>query len=243
MAKIYLFGLLVVLALTLAACQAATITSFEECVEAGNPIMESYPRQCQANGQTFVEDIPAQEATFTQCETQPEVCTLDYNPVCALVDNGVRCITEPCPSTDAVTFPNGCNACANTALGHYPGTCEEQLFVICEPTITGFSAEDFAEQNNGVCVDTCPGNYDAYVTQIGVQVCIAHYGEEEINEWPVCEASSDTCSCVRATETTDGQQIENAQFRCVPEQYGERLLFRSGMERLDETGQPATLIA
>ncbi|MBI4118041.1 MAG: hypothetical protein HY455_00680 [Parcubacteria group bacterium] len=33
------------------------ITSFEECAKAGNPIMESYPRQCRAGGETFVENI------------------------------------------------------------------------------------------------------------------------------------------------------------------------------------------
>jgi len=34
------------------------ITNFEECSAAGNPVMESYPRQCRASsGQTFVEDI------------------------------------------------------------------------------------------------------------------------------------------------------------------------------------------
>lgn len=34
------------------------INSFEECVEAGNPVMESYPRQCRASdGKMFVEDI------------------------------------------------------------------------------------------------------------------------------------------------------------------------------------------
>lgn len=33
------------------------ITSFEECVAAGNPIMESYPPQCAANGKTFIQDV------------------------------------------------------------------------------------------------------------------------------------------------------------------------------------------
>ncbi len=33
------------------------INSFEECVEAGNPVMESYPRQCFTDGKTFVEEI------------------------------------------------------------------------------------------------------------------------------------------------------------------------------------------
>lgn len=33
------------------------ITSFEECVTAGNPVMESYPRRCRANERLFVENI------------------------------------------------------------------------------------------------------------------------------------------------------------------------------------------
>lgn len=34
------------------------VTNFEQCVLANNPVMESYPRRCQAkNGQTFTEDI------------------------------------------------------------------------------------------------------------------------------------------------------------------------------------------
>jgi hypothetical protein len=33
------------------------VTSFELCVEAGNPVMESFPRQCNSDGKTFVEDV------------------------------------------------------------------------------------------------------------------------------------------------------------------------------------------
>lgn len=36
-----------------------TISSFEECANAGLPVMESYPRQCAAGGKTFVEEIPS----------------------------------------------------------------------------------------------------------------------------------------------------------------------------------------
>jgi hypothetical protein len=32
------------------------ITNFEECVAAGNPVMESFPEQCAANGETFTKD-------------------------------------------------------------------------------------------------------------------------------------------------------------------------------------------
>ncbi len=34
-----------------------SIDSFEKCVSAGYPVMESYPRQCRANSQTFTEKI------------------------------------------------------------------------------------------------------------------------------------------------------------------------------------------
>jgi hypothetical protein len=34
-----------------------SVTNFEECVAAGNPVMESYPRQCRHGEQTFVEDV------------------------------------------------------------------------------------------------------------------------------------------------------------------------------------------
>ncbi len=33
------------------------ITNFDECVAAGNPVMESYPAQCKANDQTFIQNI------------------------------------------------------------------------------------------------------------------------------------------------------------------------------------------
>lgn len=35
-----------------------TVSNFDECVAAGNPVMESYPAQCRtADGQTFTQDI------------------------------------------------------------------------------------------------------------------------------------------------------------------------------------------
>ncbi len=40
---------------------SSEITNFEECVASGNPIMESYPRKCNANGQTFTEIISEQK--------------------------------------------------------------------------------------------------------------------------------------------------------------------------------------
>ncbi len=38
--------------------EGGAVTDFDSCVAAGNPVMESYPRQCAAGGQTYVEVIP-----------------------------------------------------------------------------------------------------------------------------------------------------------------------------------------
>lgn len=233
--------------LFLIGCQPK-ITSFEECAAAGNPIMESYPRQCSANGQTFVEDIeqPQNMAKFIECseeEKLAQACTFEYNPVCGIVDNGIRCVTTPCQSTDALTFGNKCGACSGQAYGYYEGACDEQTFVICKETFTGFDPEEFARNNNGICADICPKNFDPFVTQIGVELCIQHYGEEEIAGWEMCTRSSDSCNCVKAYETTSEEQIDNPEYRCVPEMYAERLLFRSGVDRLDENGQQSVAIA
>lgn len=231
----------------LAGCEPA-FTSFEECVAAGNPVMESYPRQCRADGQTFVEkmDETTKNTEFYECteqEKQTEACTREYNPVCAILDNSIRCITEPCASTDALTMSNDCVACSQDAIGYYQGACEEQTFVVCQETFTGFDAVEHANNIGGICVDVCPGNYDGFITQIGVELCIQHYGVEEIEQWSLCHRSSDTCECVKAYETTSGEEIEDAEYRCVPDKYSERLLFRGGVDRLDEKGRQSVMIA
>jgi hypothetical protein len=209
--------------------------------------MESYPRQCRADGQTFVEKIPEAPSTlFNECtdsEREVQACTKEYNPVCGVVDNGIRCIKAPCPSTDAKTFGNACTACSSQAYGYYLGACEGRLFVVCGETVTGFDPKQFALENGAICVDICPKNYDAYNTQIGVELCIPHYGVEEIEQWPTCARSSASCECVKAYETTTGEQIENPGYHCVPQQYAERLLFRGGQERLDENGVQSAIIA
>lgn len=43
------------------------INSFEECVSAGYPVMESYPRQCKTSeGKTFIEDIQLDQVPIAQ---------------------------------------------------------------------------------------------------------------------------------------------------------------------------------
>jgi len=50
------------------------ITNFEECVKAGNPVMESYPRKCKnSKGETFIENIGniLEKANLIQADIKP----------------------------------------------------------------------------------------------------------------------------------------------------------------------------
>ena len=52
------------------------------------------------------------------------MCTQQYDPVCALVDTRIRCVTTPCDSPRRETRPNACSACADEqVVGWLPGEC------------------------------------------------------------------------------------------------------------------------
>jgi hypothetical protein len=76
------------------------IDSFEDCVAAGFPVMESYPRQCRdSEGNLFVEEI--EERVFcTPGQRNVDACIEIYQPVCGWNDpEKIQCITFPCAST------------------------------------------------------------------------------------------------------------------------------------------------
>ncbi|MFA7216378.1 MAG: Gmad2 immunoglobulin-like domain-containing protein [Candidatus Paceibacterota bacterium] len=60
MKKILYIVILIIIALLLVyvfKTPKKQVTSFTECVSAGNPVMESYPRQCRDGEKLFVEEI------------------------------------------------------------------------------------------------------------------------------------------------------------------------------------------
>jgi eight-cysteine-cluster-containing protein len=61
------------------------INSFEECIEAGYPVMESYPEQCAVpGGQTFVKEVYYGESTNFPCEFDSDcIVTGCNNEICA----------------------------------------------------------------------------------------------------------------------------------------------------------------
>jgi hypothetical protein len=57
-------------------------------------------------------------------DPRPQVCTMEYAPVCATRDTGVRCITAPCPSSEQKTFSTACTACSDPKVsGWVKGAC------------------------------------------------------------------------------------------------------------------------
>ncbi len=58
-------------------------------------------------------------------EPRKPLCTREYKPVCGEVDTGVRCIKEPCPSTERKTYSNACEACADKkVVGYFAAACD-----------------------------------------------------------------------------------------------------------------------
>jgi hypothetical protein len=56
------------------------------------------------------------EAGATVCEDpRPQVCTMDYRPVCAILEDGSR-----------KTYSNGCSACGDASVSSWvEGACSE----------------------------------------------------------------------------------------------------------------------
>lgn len=92
------------------------VNNFEECVNAGNPVMESYPRQCRHGEKSFTEEIKFDAGSEGSC-------TSIFRPVCGKLQ--VQCIKAPCPPI-ATTFQNRCEADVAGATDVVEGACEDE---------------------------------------------------------------------------------------------------------------------
>lgn len=94
------------------------IDSYDDCVAAGNPILESYPEKCIANNITYTKEL---EKNFCSPESKnATVCTMEYMPVCGWFSNDIQCIKYPC----AADFSNPCQACIDEKVEYWTmGEC------------------------------------------------------------------------------------------------------------------------
>ncbi len=112
----------------LAACspivQMDKVDSFQSCIDAGNPVMESYPRQCAHEDMVFVEDIdlPVTDEVMEEKDGR-KPCTREFVPVCGEVD--VQCVKAPCPPIKT-TFSNECEAENAGAKNLVDGACVDE---------------------------------------------------------------------------------------------------------------------
>lgn len=107
----------------------AVVTNFDECAAAGNPVMESYPRQCRTeDGRLFVEEIPQPGDTYPS-----------QLPGEGLVANGCAvagCSSQLCVSAEeAATMVTTCEYRAEYAC-YREASCEPQMDGKCGWTQT-----------------------------------------------------------------------------------------------------------
>ena len=125
MKKYILFGILLIIIFS--GCEQKAITNLEECIAAGNPAMESYPRQCRANEQTFVEVI---ETTNLKADCEEKEGTWIESPKECEYINEADCLNLE------GTFNECSSACRNDPNAEI---CTMQCVPVCsfEPIIGG----------------------------------------------------------------------------------------------------------
>lgn len=74
------------------------------------------------------QKTPSNMPVYTACkEPRPEICTMEYAPVCANIKPGTQCEKAPCSGKNHITYSNGCSACADIGVQSYQvGPCQDE---------------------------------------------------------------------------------------------------------------------
>ena len=105
------------------------ITNFEECINAGYPVMESYPRQCAANGETYVEIIVNQNLNTSPKVLSAEAETKINTYTGQACSDDEECGPFPCNNGECLIKECTCSCnCPSSNCGddndEVPGYCQ-----------------------------------------------------------------------------------------------------------------------
>ncbi|MBU0472269.1 MAG: hypothetical protein KKF89_01865 [Nanoarchaeota archaeon] len=119
--KKYMITGLIIIIMMISACKNTTkINSFEECVAEGNPVMESYPRQCQADEKTFTEEINEESIETICSELGGE-----------WIETANEC--ENINEADCLNIGGNFNECASACRNNPEAQmCTTQCVLVCE---------------------------------------------------------------------------------------------------------------
>lgn len=81
---------------------------------------------CANQPSTDNSEIKQIDSSKVLCkEPRPKICTREYRPVCATVNNDIQCDTENCTTSNQKTYATGCTACADSrVLSYEAGKCQ-----------------------------------------------------------------------------------------------------------------------
>jgi hypothetical protein len=74
-------------------------------------------------GNTQYQSVTEAEAELDAVAQKPNICTMQYAPVCGRKDTGIRCVTTPCNSYEEKTYGNSCMLRADEAEYLHEGEC------------------------------------------------------------------------------------------------------------------------
>ncbi|MFQ5474213.1 MAG: hypothetical protein ACE5DM_00085 [Candidatus Nanoarchaeia archaeon] len=189
-----------------------TVSDFEECVAAGNPVMESYPRQCKNGNRTFTEELDEAIAT----------------PDSDIMKEEVEKIPQPYCGDDACDDNENCEDCwedcrCGPQEGCVKGECK---YIECgrdkECSDNDACTQDFCrfpthpnsfcehepiekcKHGDGCCAEGCDAETDSDCMPVcGNDIC-------EDNEDNTCK---EDCSCGNRI-CEDGETPENCPRDC-----------------------------
>ena len=189
-----------------------TINSFEECAEAGNPIMESYPRQCRADDQTFTEEIDEPiEVPAEECE---QVCSKIGTRSEGWYDSCTGDLIEYANCAEPFCGDDRCNENEDCHDCHEDCGCsgDEQCFDSkCTPIFCGRDYE--CNDDNACTVDVCqfPEHPNAYCDHEEIEEC--DHGDDCCPAY--CDAETDNdCDPVCGNDVCEEDENDTCEEDC-----------------------------